>query len=640
MARIEKTVFISYRRTDVYTALAVYENLKNQGYDVFFDYRSIAAGDFEQIITTNIKARAHFLIILTPAALDRCSEPGDWLRREIETAIGEKRNIIPLFFKGFRFGTPSISDKLTGSLKNLSRYNGLNVHEDYFEEAMYRLCTQYLNIPLDMVLHPVSTEVQKAVRDEQVAADNALKQRDNVGEVVNHAEERLSTSKKVTDIDVAQNDTSVLLEELIAGHYQEYKINGYNDDFLRRGLNWGVEKTGDVVREMAIPVSTKDEIADVAANSVSDIEIGELIADVLDKVGKDGFITVEESKNPYFEVEYIEGMCFDNGYLSSDFVTNVDELEAVLVEPHILIYEGKVTNTQAIIPLIEKLMETDTRELVIIANDIYGEALNALTLYKLRGDLNVLAVKAPDFGQYSEAILFDIAALTGGNVLSDEKGNKLEIATLQDLGRAEKVVSDKENTTIIGGKGKYSDINKRIREIGAEINQSVNDYDRLLLCKRLAKMSGGEVIIRVGAAIKSEAKAKKHRVETALSATRAAIEEGIVPGNGVAYLVCKKKLASFNANYDYEKVGQFILCDVLDAPVRKIANDLGLDPNMVIDQITKKHKGKRNILTGLDIKTGKIVDLVKIGAIEPSGEVIRTISHAVDAAITRATSTD
>ena len=225
-------------------------------------------------------------------------------------------------------------------------------------------------------------------------------------------------------------------------------------------------------------------------------------------------------------------------------------------------------------------------------------------------------------------------------MLSDKKGNKLESATLQDLGSAEKVVSDKENTTIIGGKGKYSDISRRIREIGAEINQSVNDYDRLLLCKRLAKMSGGEVIIRVGAAIKSEAKAKKHRVETALSAALAAIEEGIVPGNGVTYLVCKKKLASFNANYDYEKVGQFILCDVLDAPVRKIANDLGLDSNMVIDQITKKPKGKRNILTGLDIKTGKFVDLVKIGVIEPSGEVIRTISHAVDAAITRATSTD
>jgi formylglycine-generating enzyme required for sulfatase activity len=189
MTRIEKTVFISYRRTDVYTALAVYENLKNQGYDVFFDYRSISSGDFEQIITSNIRARAHFLLILTPTALDRCNEPGDWLRREIEIAIDEKRNIVPLFFKGFRFGNPSISEKLTGKLKNLSRYNGLNVHEDYFDEAMHRLRTQYLNIPLETLLHPVSTEVQKVVREEQVAADKALEQIEAVKELVKQMDE-------------------------------------------------------------------------------------------------------------------------------------------------------------------------------------------------------------------------------------------------------------------------------------------------------------------------------------------------------------------------------------------------------------------------------------------------------------------
>jgi len=188
MARIEKTIFISYRRTDVYTALAVYENLKNRGYDVFFDYRSISSGDFEQIITSNIKARAHFLLILTPTALDRCNEPGDWLRREIEIAIDEKRNIVPLFFKGFRFGAPSITEKLTGKLQNLSRYNGLNVHEDYFDEAMYRLCTQYLNIPLNTVLHPVSTEIQKVVRAEQVAADKALEQIEEIKGLVKQAD--------------------------------------------------------------------------------------------------------------------------------------------------------------------------------------------------------------------------------------------------------------------------------------------------------------------------------------------------------------------------------------------------------------------------------------------------------------------
>ena len=190
MARIEKTVFISYRRTDVYTALAIYENLKNQGYDVFFDYRSISSGDFEQIITSNIRARAHFLLILTPTVLDRCNEPGDWLRREIEIAIDEKRNIIPLFFNGFRFGDPSVSKMLTGKLGNLGRYNGLNVHEDYFDEAMHRLRTQYLNKPLNTVLHPVSTQVQKVVREEQVAADKALEQIDDVKELVRQADDK------------------------------------------------------------------------------------------------------------------------------------------------------------------------------------------------------------------------------------------------------------------------------------------------------------------------------------------------------------------------------------------------------------------------------------------------------------------
>ena len=187
MARIEKTVFISYRRTDVYTALAVYENLKNQGYDVFFDYRSISSGDFEQLITSNIRARAHFILMLTPTALDRCNEPGDWLRREIELAIDEQRNIVPLFFKGFRFGDPSISEKLTGKLKNLSRYNGLNIHEDYFDEAMQRLSIQYLNVPLDTVLHPVPTAVQRVVRQEQVAADKALENIVNVKELIKQA---------------------------------------------------------------------------------------------------------------------------------------------------------------------------------------------------------------------------------------------------------------------------------------------------------------------------------------------------------------------------------------------------------------------------------------------------------------------
>jgi len=661
MARIEKTVFISYRRKDISWALAVYQYLTNQNYDVFFDYTSIPSGDFEQNIVSNIRGRAHFVLVLTPTALDRCSEPGDWLRREIETAIDEHRNIIPLFFDEFSFDSPSVLEKLTGKLSAISRYNGLDVPSGYFPEAMERLNNRYLNIPLDTVLHPVSAEVQKAVRDERVAVDEELKQRGDLKELVKQAEKKPNVSKvetispaqpqfdnhqmldeidnDITGVNGVQKETSVLLEELIAERYREYKTRGYSDDFLVRGLNWTIEKIDDVIREMAIPVNTLEQLASVAANSVSDKEIGELVADVLDKVGKDGVITVEESPNPYLEIEYKEGMCFDGGYLSPHFVTDVDEMEAIIDEPYILIHEGEISTIQAIVPLIEKLVKTGPRELVIITNGIFGKALDALASYKLRGELNILAVKAPDFGQYSEAILYDIAALTGGNVISDEKGNKLETATLQDLGRAEKVISDKESTTIIGGKGKNSDINRRIREINIEFERSLSDNDRLLLRKRLAKLIGGEAIIRVGAAIRAEAKAKKQRVQIALSAARAAIQAGIVPGNGVSYLVCKEKLAGTKTNYDYERTGQLILCDVLDAPIRKIANGLGLDPAMVIDQITGKRKGKRNILIGLDTKTGEYVDLVKMGVIEPASDVIHTISHAIDAAIEQATST-
>ena len=290
------------------------------------------------------------------------------------------------------------------------------------------------------------------------------------------------------------------------------------------------------LNEQAIEIDTKEEIASVATNSAQDREIGELIADVMDKVGKDGVITVEESKGLQFETEYVEGMQFDRGYISPYFITDAEHMEAGIADAYILIYDKKISAAQDIVPMLEKLVQIGKRELVIIAEDIDGEALATLVLNKLRGMLNVLAVKAPGFGDRRKAMLQDIAILTGGTVISEETGRKLETATVADLGRAEKVVSDKENTTIIGGKGKKAQIEGRIEQIRVEIDKSTSDYDKEKLQERLAKLCGGVAIIRVGAATETELKEKKHRVEDALSAARAAVEEGIVPGGGVALI--------------------------------------------------------------------------------------------------------
>src|SRR4051812_4087374 len=287
---------------------------------------------------------------------------------------------------------------------------------------------------------------------------------------------------------------------------------------------------------MAVKISTKEEIASVASVSAQDSEIGNLIAEVMDKVGKDGVVTVEESRGLEFETEYVEGMQFDRGYISPYFITNPDGMEAVISEPYILIYEKKVSAAQDIVPILEKLLQIGKRELVIICEDVDGEALATLVLNKLRGMLNVLAIKAPGFGDRRKAMLNDIAILTGGTVISEETGRKLETVTLQDLGHAAKVVSTKETTVIIDGAGEGDTIKGRIAEIRNEIDASTSDYDREKLQERLAKLSGGVAIIRVGAATETELKEKKHRVEDALSATRAAVEEGIVPGGGVTLI--------------------------------------------------------------------------------------------------------
>ncbi|HET9868446.1 MAG TPA: chaperonin GroEL, partial [Nitrospira sp.] len=352
-----------------------------------------------------------------------------------------------------------------------------------------------------------------------------------------------------------------------------------------------------------------------------------------DKVGKDGVITVEESKSMQFEQEFVEGMQFDRGYLSAYFITSADKMEAVINEPYILINEKKISAAQDIVPILEKLVQIGKRELVIIAEDIDGEALATLVLNKLRGMLNVLAVKAPGFGDRRKAMLQDIAILTGGTVIAEETGRKLETVTLQDLGRAEKVVSDKENTTLVGGKGAKGAIEGRIKEIRAEIDKSTSDYDKEKLQERLAKLSGGVAIIRVGAATETEMKEKKHRVEDALSAARAAVEEGIVPGGEISLINAAGKLDKLLKSLDGEdneetKVGINIVKKALEAPIRKLAANAGQDGSVIIDTVRRTAAEKKNKNIGYNVLTGQYTDMIQAGVIDPVKVVRGALENA------------
>ena len=442
-------------------------------------------------------------------------------------------------------------------------------------------------------------------------------------------------ASKTNDIAGDGTTTSTVLAHAIVNEGLKALEAGYNPMLLKNGISLATESVVEELRKMAVKIDTKDEIASVATNSAADEHIGGLIADVMDKVGKDGVITVEESKSLQFETEYVEGMQFDRGYLSAYFITNTEQMQSVISDAYILINEKKISAAQDIVPILEKLVQIGKRELVIIAEDIDGEALATLVLNKLRGMLNVLAVKAPGFGDRRKAMLQDLASLTGGSVISEETGRKLETATLQDLGRAEKVVSDKENTTIVGGKGKKADIEGRIREIRAEIDKSTSDYDKEKLQERLAKLSGGVAIIRVGAATETEMKEKKHRVEDALSAARAAVEEGIVPGGEISLINAASKLdklAKENAEDEEVRVGINIVKKALEAPIRKLASNAGQDGSVIIDTVRRTAIEKKNKNIGFNVLTGKYVDMIEAGVIDPVKVVRGALENAASIA--------
>ena len=437
---------------------------------------------------------------------------------------------------------------------------------------------------------------------------------------------------KTNDIAGDGTTTSTVLAHAIVTEGLKNLAAGFNPMMLKHGIEKASDTVVESLRKMAQKIETKEEIASVATNSAADAEIGELIAEVMDKVGKDGVITVEESKSLQFETEYVEGMQFDRGYSSAYFITASDTMESVITDPYILIYDKKISAAADIVPVLEKLVQIGKRDLVIIAEDVDGEALATLVLNKLRGMLNVLAVKAPGFGDRRKAMLQDIAVLTGGTVITEELGKKLESTTLADLGRAGKVVSTKDDTTIIEGKGSAKAIKGRIEEIKVEIEKSSSDYDKEKLQERLAKLSGGVAVIRVGAATETELKEKKHRVEDALSAARAAVEEGIVPGGEISLINAGASLEKLKVEDEDEQVGINIVRKALEAPIRRLAQNAGQDGSVIIDTVRRTSKEQKNKNIGYNVITGQYVDMLKAGVIDPVKVVRGALENAASIA--------
>lgn len=406
---------------------------------------------------------------------------------------------------------------------------------------------------------------------------------------------------------------------------------GANPMMLRGGLEKGLEMVVKEIEKLAKKISTKEEQAQVATISAQNKEIGDLIAETMEKVGKDGVITVEESKGLQMEHEYKEGMQFDKGFASTYFVTNPDKMVAEIESPYILITDSKITSIQDLLPLLESFVKV-SKNLVIIADDIEGEALATLVVNKLRGTFNALAVKAPGFGDRRKAMLSDIAALTGATVISEELGRKLDSARVEDLGRADRVISDKDNTTIVGGKGEKSAIDARIGQIQNELAKTESNYDKEKLQERLAKLSGGVAVIKVGAATETELKEKKLRVEDAVNATRAAVEEGIVPGGGVALLKVRKALETIKLDGE-EQTGAKILHAALEKPLRMIVQNAGADAGRVLGEIERQQEEKKNPNIGYNVVTMQYSDMVKEGIIDPAKVTRSAIQNAVSVAI-------
>ena len=437
---------------------------------------------------------------------------------------------------------------------------------------------------------------------------------------------------KTNDVCGDGTTTATVLAQTIVNEGLKNVAAGANSMLLKRGIELASAAIVEAIKEDADPLETEEEVAMVAAISANDPEIGRLIADVMDKVGRDGVITVEEAKGLEFEVEYVEGMQFDRGYLSPYFITDAEAMQAELEEPYILLHEKKISAATDIVPVLEKLVQTGKRNLMVLAEDVDGEALATLVLNKLRGTFNCLGIKAPGFGDRRKATLQDIAVLTGATVISEEVGRTLESVTIDDLGRAERVIATKDDTTIIGGHGSEDAITGRIEQIKAEIETTTSDYDQEKLQERLAKLAGGVAIVRVGAATEVELKEKKHRVEDALSATRAAVEEGIVVGGGVALLNAVPALDNVTSDDRDTQTGISILRRALEAPMRGLAENAGYDGAVVVQETRRRQVETGNKNLGFDVLSEDYVDLVAAGIIDPAKVTRSAVENAASIA--------
>jgi chaperonin GroEL len=429
----------------------------------------------------------------------------------------------------------------------------------------------------------------------------------------------MEVESKTNDVAGDGTTTATVIAQALVREGMKNVAAGANPMALQRGLQQGVISVVDGLRKMAEPVTGKEQIAQVAAISATDDEVGETIAEVMEKVGKDGVITVEESKGIRLETEFVEGMQFDRGYVSPYFVTNTDRMEAALDDPYVLITDKKISAVSDMLPVLERVLQV-TKNFVIVCDDCDGEALATLVVNKLRGTINALVVKAPGFGDRRKAMLEDIAILTGGMFITEEMGKKLENAQVADLGRARRVVASKEDTTIIEGHGTDEAIQARIKQIKAQIDEASSDFDREKLQERLAKLAGGVAVIKVGAATEVELKEKKLRVEDALSATRAAVEEGIVPGGGVALIRAIPALEKLEGEVvGDERTGVSSLKRALEEPLRMIAENAGDEGSVVVDAV-KNEKGRNY---GYDAAENEYGDMLKKGIIDPA-KVVRT----------------
>ncbi len=437
---------------------------------------------------------------------------------------------------------------------------------------------------------------------------------------------------KTNDIAGDGTTTATVLAHSMVTEGLKNVAAGANAMLLKRGMLKATDVLVDAIREMAIPIETKEEIASVASISAQNNEIGELIAEVMEKVGKDGVITVEESKGLAFETDYVEGMQFDRGFISPYFITNHETRQVELEEPYILVHEKKISAAAELVPVLEKLVQTGKRELLIIAEDVDGEALAMLVLNKLRGTFNVAAVKAPGFGDRRKEMMRDVAVLTGGVVISEETGRKLDSVQLEDLGRCDKVTMTKDDTTIVGGHGSDDEIAGRITQIRSQIKNAVSNYDEEKLQERLAKLAGGVAVIGVGAATEVEMKEKKHRVEDALSATRAAVEEGIVPGGGVALVNVVAALDDLTGDSPDEQTGINVVRRALAQPMMGIVHNAGLEGPVVVEEVRRQQKAQKNDKIGYNVMTDEYVDMVKAGIIDPAKVTRGALANAVSIA--------